>query len=281
VLITGAAGGIGEQIALLYAKKGFSLILVDINPVVEDVASELAKKYKAQTFRHMVCNLADRDSAEKIFRTVTVDWELKDQIMILVNNAGFGETQEFVNSKLERLQAMMDVNMMASVQLAHHFGRLFVSRNQGRITQIASIAAYTPGVHAAVYHGTKSFVRNWCVAFDFELKGTGVGVTIVSPAAVRTNFMDASQCSRSMMFTALSGLNYTPQQVAEAAVEGTLKGKKEIVVGPLVDTMQWVTWYLDDTFKIMGGKFLWADPGRKCRPSYQFFSMAEGNKKSK
>ena len=109
---------------------------------------------------------------------------------------------------------------------------MYFELGKGRICQIASIAAYTPGPLAAVYHGTKSFARDWAIALNRELYGTGVGVTIVSPGAIDTNFISTSSSNNSIIFTWLKRvLVYSPQKVAKDAMVATLAGKEEIITG--------------------------------------------------
>ena len=144
VIVTGAASGIGKDISLLFANRGFSLILIDISSDIEKCASVLQTKFKNQTFRHLQIDLSQPTAATQIYDTIITEWKVME-IVILVNNAGFGLTGEFLNQNVEKIKSMITVNSIVCMELSHKFGRYFVQRGIGRICQIASVAAFIPG----------------------------------------------------------------------------------------------------------------------------------------
>eukprot|EP01084_Bolivina_argentea_P196707 337193_1 len=273
VIITGSAGGIGKDMALLYAEKGFSLILIDINDDVESYANELQNKFKNQLFKALIIDLSSSNAANTIFDTILNKWNICD-IVILVNNAGFGLSGEFLNQNMSKLKTMISVNDIICIELAQLFGRYFVLRGKGRICQFASVASYIPGPHHAVYHATKAFIRNWAIAFGYELMATGVGVTIVNPGPVRTLFAKQSNMKESLIFGKMEKhFTYSSISVAKAAVNATLSGKREIVHGPLFHFMQNVFNLYGETYNIMTGKYMQQDRAAKSRSVFEKYKM--------
>ena len=268
VLVTGAASGIGKDIVSIFAEMGFSLILIDISPALEYDAGVLRIKYQNQSFRHLIIDLSAETAAEEIFNTVIDKWKISD-VVILVNCAGFGLTGDFLNQNLKTMRAMINVNAICCMELAHYFGRYFVQRGRGRICQIASVAAYVPGAHVSVYHATKAFIRNWAVALQHELLGTGVGVTVVCPGPVRTNFVSTANSQGSSLFGPLRWFTYSSMGTARAAVKATMRGRREVVYGPLWNAMQngFLSFY-GEFLMMIAVKFIMQNPQRKCRAAY-------------
>lgn len=292
IIVTGAASGIGKDISLLFANKGFSLILIDISNDLELCANELKHKFRSQTFKHLQIDLSQSNAAATIYETIICEWKLLD-IVILVNNAGFGMTGDFLNHNVDKLKRMVAVNSIVCMELAHKFGRYFVQRGVGRICQIASVAAFVPGLfcfveiyffclivwclgsHSAAYHATKAFSRNMAMALQHELIGTGVGVTCVCPGPVNTKFVKASNAEKSNVFGALNWFAYEPLDVAKAAVNATLNGKREVVHGPLWLFLMNLLSFYGETYNIISAKFFWQDPNSKYRSPYKAYAHAE------
>lgn len=264
VIITGAASGIGKDISLLFAGKGFSLILIDISKDLELYTKELQNKFKNQQFKSLVMDLSKDESPQKIYNTIINDWKLTE-VVILVNCAGFGMTGDFLNQNMNKIKTMINVNAISCIQLGQLFGRYFVKRGYGRICQIASVAAFIPGSHSAIYHATKSFIRNWAIAFQHELIGTGVGVTVVCPGPVKTKFVASSNSQKSLIFGALSWFAYESIDVATCAVNATLSGKRQVIYGPLWDFVQNLLSVYGEAYNVIAVKWLWQDPKAKYR----------------
>ena len=265
IIITGAASGIGKDIASVFVQMGFSLILIDKSPSLRESVKTLRLKYRKQWFRHLIIDLSSDNAAEEIFNTVIHHWKISD-IIILVNCAGFGLTGDFLNQNVKSMRSMVNVNAICCMELAHHFGRYFVQRGKGRICQIASVAAYVPGAHVAVYHATKAFIRNWAVALQHELMGTGVGVTVVCPGPVRTKFVQQADAERSLIFGPLRWFTYSSMDTARAAVEATMSGKREVIHGVLWNAIQngFLSFY-GEIFMMIAVKLMWQDQHGECR----------------
>lgn len=223
-----------------------------------------------QISKHILIDLSKEGAADTIYASAICEWHC--DVVILVNCAGFGMTGEFLNHNVDRVRTMVNVNAMCCIELAHKFGRYFVQKGRGRICQIASVAAFVPGAHAAVYHGTKAFIRNWAIALQHELIGTGVGVTVIDPGPVRTHFVEKSNSEKSLVFGAFRWFTYESVFVANAAVNATLNGDAEVVYGPLWRALQcgFLSFY-GEMFNVISCKHLWQDPESKYRSPFEVY----------
>jgi short-subunit dehydrogenase len=196
-LITGASAGLGTEFARLAAKDGHDLILVARRlPQLEALAKELAQAHGV-TANAISADLTDPAAPQKIFdevraRGLTVD--------VLVNNAGFGSSGEFLDLPLARETEMVEVNIQALVKLCHLFGKGMRERKSGAILNIASTAGFQPGPYMATYYATKSFVISFSEALAYELHGSGVTVTAHCPGATATEFAGAAKMEKSALF---------------------------------------------------------------------------------
>ena len=146
-LITGASGGIGEQLARYHAAKGGDLVLVARSEdKLNDLRSELENRHEIKVMV-IAADLAQSESAAQIFSATE---EIGLQIDILINNAGFGGHGKFHKRDLVKDQAMMQVNMVTLTKLTHLYLRGMVGRNHGRLLHVASTAGFMPGPMQAV-----------------------------------------------------------------------------------------------------------------------------------
>jgi uncharacterized protein len=221
VLVTGASSGIGHELAKLFAADKFNLLLVARNETrLATVAGELSSTYSVQAIP-IARDLAHPSSANEIFaatddRTVT----------ILVNNAGFGQYGEFLDSDLKTEVEMMQVNMTSLVELTHLFAKPMRQRNSGKILNVASVAAFQPGPTVAIYYASKAFVYSFSYALSDELAGTGVTVTTLCPGTTRTEFFQRAGIHLHRPWPLAD-----PAAVARAGYKAMMRGKRVVVPG--------------------------------------------------
>ncbi|QKE71500.1 SDR family oxidoreductase [Arthrobacter citreus] len=223
VLITGASGGIGKELAFLFAKDGFNLVLV-----ARSYENLLKVKSEIESYSNNKIHLFSKDlSKENEITSLQKELiEEKIQIDYLVNNAGFGLFGEFVNTSLDEELNMIDLNIRTVTHLTKLFLKGMVERNKGGVMNIASTAAFQPGPLMAVYYATKSYVLSFSEALSNELKGTNVKITAVCPGATETNFGDRANMHESKLFQ--SGVGNV-KDVAKVAYKG-FNDEKTIVI---------------------------------------------------
>ncbi|GAA4002112.1 SDR family oxidoreductase [Hymenobacter fastidiosus] len=224
-LITGAASGIGQELAHLFAKDHYQLILVD-----QDADGLRKFADHLRTVHHLDAtlitqDLSQPDGARHVYEAVKAKGM---QVDILVNDAGFGEYGPFLDSDVARNVAVIQTNILALVEMTALFGRDMVQRGKGRILQLGSTAAYTPSPNMAVYSATKSFVLSFSEALYNELQDFGVTVTTLCPGATDTNFFERAGAEDTR---AAQGDLADPKDVARDGYEALMKGEMRVISG--------------------------------------------------
>jgi short-subunit dehydrogenase len=220
-LITGATSGLGRQFARLYARDGYDLVIVARNLArLDQVKNELEQRYHHRVLV-IAQDLSEPEAAAAIARQVR---EHGLNIDALVNNAGFGDFGNFWQGNPAKQSALMQVNMVALVQLTRLFMPAMVRRHHGSILNVASVASVSAGPHMALYYASKAFVRSFSEAIADEARGTGVHVTALLPGPVSTGFEKASDMEKkSTMFTRLRPA--TAAEVARAGYDAARRGR--------------------------------------------------------
>ncbi len=220
VLITGASGGIGYELAKLFAQNRDNLVLVARN---ENKLNEIKRNFE-QNYQVIVTvlgkDLSQPNVAVQIFNQLERE---RIQVDVLINNAGFGNFGEFVDSSWQKESDMMQVNMIALTQMTKLFLKGMVERRRGKIVNVASTAAFQPGPLMAVYYATKAYVLSFSEAISNELEGTGVTVTALCPGATESGFQQASAMEESRL---VKGRKLpTAEAVAKYAYKAMEKGE--------------------------------------------------------
>ena len=181
-LVTGASAGIGAVYADRLARRGHDLILVARD---ETRLNTLAERLRAETGRSVEVLVADLSARPDLLR---VEHRLREDpsIAMLVNNAGIAVSGPMHGSDVDRLEAMVDLNITAPLRLAHAAVAGFVARGRGTLINVASVLALAPERFNATYSGTKAFMLNLSIALQTELANTGIRVQAVLPGATRT-----------------------------------------------------------------------------------------------
>ena len=180
-LVTGASSGIGKNIALYLDSLGYDLY------VVSREKAKLDKIYQncIGKVEKIELDLGVEDNCYKLY-----DMLKNKNIDIVVNNAGFGDCGDFIETSLNKEMDMINVNIRAYHILMKKFLRDFVKRDYGRILNVASISGFMPGAYMATYYATKSYIVNLSLGVFEELRqrGSNVRISIFCPGPVDTNF---------------------------------------------------------------------------------------------
>ncbi|WP_338780729.1 SDR family oxidoreductase [Metabacillus sp. FJAT-52054] len=225
VLITGASGGIGMELAKIAAGKGYSLILAARN---EKKLLELKAELESKHGISVVIHQADLSKPEEITKMAEELKIKKLKVSYLINNAGFGLFGEFLETDLDAELNMIDLNIRSLTHLTKLFLPDMTERNEGGILNIASTAAFQPGPLMAVYYATKAYVLSFTEALENELKDTNIRVSALCPGPTDTGFSERADLGKSKLFN--NGV-MRADQAAQAGFDGWMKGKTVIVPG--------------------------------------------------
>lgn len=223
-LITGGASGLGFELALLLAKDGFELILVDINADKLLESKLFVEKTYGTSVQIMVKDLSQINISEEIIA------ELGDtQIDVLVNNAGFGVFGAFHKVDWKRQEQMLNLHVITTTHLTKLVLQGMVARGSGRILNLASLAAFQPGPLMSLYYATKGYILSFSEAIANELKGTGVTVTALCPGPTKTSFQEvvANDSSDNKITFNMA----CPKEVAVYGYKAMMKGKTYAIPG--------------------------------------------------
>jgi short-subunit dehydrogenase len=223
-LITGASAGIGMALARVFARHGHQLLLVARREQrLEQLADEITATGQPRPLYRPV-DLQRRDGVSTVAQAMD---DLGLEPDIVVNNAGFG--LRGAASQLDRMEqlAMIDLNIRALTELSLAFVDS-LERHRGGILNVASVAAFLPGPHMAVYYATKAHVLSFTEALHWELRPRGIRVSALCPGPVPTEFQARAG------FTERASPEFlvaSAETVAEAGYRGLLRGKRLIVPG--------------------------------------------------
>ncbi len=224
VLLTGASSGIGEEMARLLAKRS------DISEILLVARStdklESLRKEIGLDHRIFSCDLSSMTGIDKLKQHCE---ELSFYPDVLINNAGMGKSEEFSEHSKNDLEQMMYLNMDAVVKLCEFALPHMIKKNSGYILNVASIAAYQAMPNFSIYAATKSFVASFTRALSYEVKDSGINVTVLSPGPTRSGFLDnagLNHLSKKISLIEMSSLS-----VATSGLEALFKKKREVIPG--------------------------------------------------
>jgi short-subunit dehydrogenase len=224
-LVTGASGGIGEELARLFAADGHDLVLVARSrDKLARLAGELGEKHSIAA-RVLTKDLARAEAPREIFEELSGAGVAVDA---LVNNAGFGSYGLFAETDLNSELDLLQVNVVALTHLSKLFLPGMIARRRGYLMNVASTAAFQPGPLMAVYYASKAYVLSLSEALANECAGTGVIVSALCPGPTETGFVAAAGMEQSKLFDRGA---MTAREVAEAGYRGMLAGRTLIIPG--------------------------------------------------
>ncbi|AZG16895.1 MULTISPECIES: SDR family NAD(P)-dependent oxidoreductase [Cupriavidus] len=185
-LVTGASSGIGAIYADRLARRGHDLVLVARS---RDKLDALARRITDETGRAVEvfpADLGDRASLATVEDKLRTD----ASITLLVNNAGIGTHTPLLDSDVDQMTRMIELNVTALTRLSYAAVPGFVARGQGTIVNISSIVSIAPEILNGVYGGSKAFVTAFSQSLHHELAAKGVRVQAVLPGATATDFWE-------------------------------------------------------------------------------------------
>ncbi|MDP9565233.1 MULTISPECIES: SDR family NAD(P)-dependent oxidoreductase [Kosakonia] len=217
-VITGASTGIGAIYANRLARMGYDLIIVARN---HNRLNQMASHITADTSRNVEAIAADLNDPQQL-RALEARLREDASITLLVNNAGVGTHTPLLGSEIDRMEAMINLNVTALTRLTYAVVPGFVARGTGAVINISSIVAIAPEVLNGVYGGTKAFVLAFSQSLHHELADKGIQVQAVLPGATATPFWDNGGLPLEQLDKAIV---MSATDMVDAALVGFLQGE--------------------------------------------------------
>ena len=225
-LITGASSGIGFEMAKILAAKGVNLVLAARRREnLEELKNQIGKLHPVKTLIIPI-DLSLPESPKELYRQTAGPGIAVD---ILINNAGYGIHRNFFDTPSEQSEAMLNLLMNSLMKITYLYGKEMVARKTGYILNVGSTGAFQPTPTYAAYAAAKSFVLNFSVALNHELKETGVSVSVLCPGVTLTEFQRVAGHKNTSWFMKLTRM--TADKVARKAIKGMFRRKPVIITG--------------------------------------------------
>lgn len=231
-LITGASSGIGAAYADRLARRGYDLVLVARSA---DKLAALAARLMAEfgvTAEVLVADLSEREDIRRVEARLRAD----PAMSLLVNNAGMASSQRVLEADIDRLEQLIELNVVAVNRLAIAAAQTFVAKGGGGIINIASIAVLHPQRTNAPYSAMKAFVMNLTEELEKAVVPKGVKLQVVLPGATRTEFFNRIGVSIDSRFP--PGMVMDPHDLVDAALAGFDAGEL-VTIPSLPDIADW------------------------------------------
>lgn len=224
-LITGAANGLGESFAKLYAKDNNNLLLIDIDESnLIRVKKELTNINPNIFIDTLVADLTNTDELKRIYQyTIEKDYFVNN----LVNSAGFGDRKDFIDMEIDKQIAMTNLNCNALLYFTRVFLTKMKEHDEGHIINISSIAGFLPGPFMCTYHATKAYVLLLGEAVSYELKNTNIKLLTLCPGPFLSEFV--KKAHNDYTFSKIKPIS--SDKVAEFGYKKSKKGKSLAIVG--------------------------------------------------
>ena len=245
-IVTGAASGLGLEFSKLLASDGYNLVLVDIDKGnLESAKESLLKIFKIE-IRTIILDLATIDAADSLYQ------QSKEYYPeIVINNAGFGVGGFFTETDWKLEQKMINLHVYTPTRFCKLIIKDMINAGRGKIMNVASVAAFTPGPLMAIYYSTKAYLLSFGRAISNELKGTGVSLTTVCPGLTRTGFSGTRASNTGVEPPRLGIMADSAERVAGIAYRAMMKGKAVSVPVFKNRLMNFLIWLLPGALAII------------------------------
>jgi short-subunit dehydrogenase len=243
-LVTGAAKGIGKAIAEELAKRGYHLLLTDIDEInLLKTEAEFNSRF-SQTTEILHLDLTRPDAIDMLWF-----WTLPfhNSLSVVVSNAGYGLNGAFSSISLREQLNLIDLNIKAQLKIDHAYIPVMKQFPRAYLLNVGSTTSYQSVPFLAAYAASKAFVLSFTRSLRYELRHTGISVSCLSPGSTDTDFVNRARMSDRIKRTA-DKFNMTPQQVGIIAVKGLFSGKVEIVPGFINKLNAWLPKFFPKAF---------------------------------
>lgn len=223
-VVTGASHGFGKFMAIELAQRGINTLLValpgeDVEHISQQLRSLGTKSHYYETDLSITENVVD-----------LAQWINENfSVYVLINNAGIGGSKGFVESNINQITSMIQLNITATTILIHQLLPNLLKQKDSYILNVSSMASFSPMGYKTVYPASKKFIQHFSRGLRQELKDTCVFVSVVHPGPMITNSTISSRLAHHGVLGKMGLLN--PETVAKATIRQLFKKRRLILVG--------------------------------------------------
>ncbi len=243
IMITGALGGLGSELARECARRGYNLYLTDIPAEASQVCAAMSAEYGVQV-RYRSCELTDLQE-----RTSLIEALKAERILLcgLINVAGRDYEGAFLDQSRQQVLYLVHLLIEAMVDLSHAALNLRDPSRRFLLINISSLAGYYPMPYKATYSAAKGFIQRFSRALREEIKPFG-NVLVVSPAGLPTHSESRRKIAAQGLWGRLTVMN--TKVVARRTIERALAEKASYVPGLLNQVLAWLASVVPDSLII-------------------------------
>ena len=225
-VVTGASSGIGLCFCRTLAAMHCGLVMVSNQQgILEHCAAEIAGEFDVPTYPFF-CDLTCDDATSSI--TAFIDSQGLEPD-ILINNAGIFSFRPVTETSDAKLKCFIDLHISAVTALSREFAIRFARRGSGHILNMSSMSCWMPMPGIAMYSATKAYIRVFTRALHYEMRDSGVKVTVACPGGIATDLFGLPK--KLQKFAVAVGVLQTPEKFTRRAVAKMLKGRKQYING--------------------------------------------------
>lgn len=226
-LVTGASSGIGLCFCRELARRGCNLVMVSNQQCLGQCAADVAAEYGVSAYPFF-CDLTADDCAVQILGFLD---SLSLEPDYLINNAGIFSFRKVTATAPDKVQCFIDLHVRAVTELSRAFAIRFAKKGSGRILNMSSMSCWMPMPGIALYSATKSYIRVFSRALHYELRDSGVSVTVACPGGIATDLFGLPENLKRLAVNI--GVLTHPETFARKAIDRMLRGKKQYINGML------------------------------------------------
>lgn len=238
VIVTGAASGIGREVALQAAARGAAVMATDRNAAELEATKTMCEE-KGLAIQTSLLDVSDKEAIVAFAKETTP--ALNGRRLILVNNAGVGlSSGSFAETALEDFEWLININLWGAICLTKAFYPYFIQQNEGHIVNLSSVFGLIGVATNAAYCTSKFGIRGFTESLRMELRGTGIHTTCVHPGGVKTNvvknaLLRGEWTTKEMHQKSIAGFERQARTTSESAARQILDAvenrKDRLIIG--------------------------------------------------
>jgi len=230
MILTGAAGGIGQHLASRLYSAGHRLWLADLNLDLLRTCTRTNGLDDPERVRVSALDVRDPQAWEALVNDAVKQF---GRIDVLLNVAGFMRSESILEGSPDSVDLHFDINAKGAIHGTRSVGKVMMRQGSGHIVNLASLMGIAPLPGFALYSASKHAVRGFSIASSLELRNFGISVTVVCPDAVKTGMLDAQLGTDSARIAFSGPRPLRVDEIASVIIDKVLPDKPiEVTLAP-------------------------------------------------